>query len=53
VFNAQGQLVHETRLAGNAESQTLELSTTLLKGLYILHLQDPTGRSETISLVKF
>ncbi|MFZ4632676.1 MAG: choice-of-anchor L domain-containing protein [Saprospiraceae bacterium] len=53
VFNAQGQLVHETRLAGNAESQTLELSTTLPEGLYILHLQDPTGRSETISLVKF
>ena len=53
VFNAQGQLVHETQLAGNAESQTLQLSAMLPEGLYFLHLQDQKGNSQTTSIVKF
>jgi hypothetical protein len=53
VFNAQGQLVHETQLAGNAESQILQLSAMLPEGLYFLHLHDQKGNSQTTSIVKF
>jgi len=53
VFNAQGQLVHETQLVGNAESQTLQLSDNLPEGLYFLQLHDQTGNSQTTNLVKF